>query len=127
MKIKIVADSSSDMHHVEDELFELVPLKIMNDQNEYIDNKQLNVKAMAEELKSYKGKTTTSCPNTTDWIKSFDGADVVYAGTPDMSLRVKAKVSLDEMEECISKGSCCLLYCLAYFRWTCCIRQHGCY
>ncbi len=29
------------------------------------------------------------------------GADVVYAGTPDMSLRVKAKVSLDEMEECI--------------------------
>lgn len=81
MKIKIVADSSSDMHHVEDELFELVPLKIMNDQNEYIDNKQLNVKAMAEELKSYKGKTTTSCPNTTDWIKSFDGADVVYAFT----------------------------------------------
>ena len=30
------------------------------------------------------------------------GADVVYAGTPDMSLRVKAKVSLDEMEECIN-------------------------
>ena len=29
------------------------------------------------------------------------GADVVYAGTPDMSLRVKAKVSLDEMSECI--------------------------
>ena len=30
------------------------------------------------------------------------GADVVYAGTPDMSLRVKSKVSLDEMHECIS-------------------------
>ena len=29
------------------------------------------------------------------------GADVVYAGTPDMSLRVKAKVSLEEMAECI--------------------------
>ncbi len=29
------------------------------------------------------------------------GADAVYAGTPDMSLRVKAKVSLDEMKECI--------------------------
>ena len=29
------------------------------------------------------------------------GADVVYAGTPDMSLRVKAKISLEEMKECI--------------------------
>ena len=30
------------------------------------------------------------------------GADVVYAGTPDMSLRVKAKVTLEEMSECIA-------------------------
>jgi hypothetical protein len=30
MKIKIVADSSSDMHLVNDENFELVPFKIVN-------------------------------------------------------------------------------------------------
>ncbi|MBD5398285.1 peptidase U32 [bacterium] len=29
------------------------------------------------------------------------GADVVYAGTPDMSLRAKAKITLDEMKESI--------------------------
>ena len=29
------------------------------------------------------------------------GADAVYAGTPDMSLRAKAKISLDEMKESI--------------------------
>ena len=81
MRIKIVADSSSDMHAIENEMFELVPLKIMNDLNEYVDTKDLDVKAMAEDLKSYKGKTSTSCPNTSDWIKAFDGADIVYAFT----------------------------------------------
>ncbi len=30
------------------------------------------------------------------------GADVVYAGTPDMSLRAKAKITLDEMKESIN-------------------------
>ena len=29
------------------------------------------------------------------------GADVVYAGTPDMSLRAKSKVSVEEMKECV--------------------------
>ena len=81
MKIKIIADSSSDMHAVNDDLFELVPLKIMNDQNEYVDTKDLDVKAMAEDLKNYKGKTSTSCPNTNDWINAFGGADIVYAFT----------------------------------------------
>lgn len=81
MRIKIIADSSSDMHAVNDEMFELVPLKIMNDEHEYVDTKDLDVKAMAEDLKNYKGKTSTSCPNTNDWINAFDGADVVYAFT----------------------------------------------
>ena len=81
MRIKIIADSSSDMHAVNDEMFELVPLKIMNDEHEYVDTKDLDVKAMAEDLKNYKGKTSTSCPNTNDWMNAFDGADVVYAFT----------------------------------------------
>lgn len=81
MRIKIVADSSSDMHLVNDENFELVPLKIVNSEKEYVDTKDLNVKGMAEDLKNYKGKTSTSCPNTADWIKAFDKADVVYAFT----------------------------------------------
>jgi len=74
MKIKIVADSSSDMHAVTDENFEIVPLKIVNSEKEYVDTKELNVYAMAEDLKNYKGKTSTSCPNTSDWLKAFDGA-----------------------------------------------------
>jgi len=81
MKIKIVADSSSDMHAVTDENFEIVPLKIVNSEKEYVDTKELNVYAMAEDLKNYKGKTSTSCPNTSDWLKAFDGADIVYAFT----------------------------------------------
>ena len=81
MKIKIVADSSSDMHLVNDENFELVPLKIVNSNKEYVDTKDLDVKGMAEDLKVFKGRTSTSCPSPNDWIASFEDADVVYAFT----------------------------------------------
>ena len=50
------------------------------------------------------------------------GADVVYAGTPDMSLRVKAKVTLDEIvreytllvkqSACISDNKSVILGCI---------------
>jgi fatty acid-binding protein DegV len=45
---------------------------------EYVDTKDLDVKGMAEDLKAFKGRTSTSCPSPNDWIASFEDANVVY-------------------------------------------------
>ena len=36
---------------------------------------------MAQTLRTYKGKTSTSCPNVSDWLAAYEGADEVYAIT----------------------------------------------
>ena len=36
---------------------------------------------MATTLRTYKGKTSTSCPNVGDWLAAYEGADEVYAIT----------------------------------------------
>ena len=36
---------------------------------------------MATTLRTYKGKTSTSCPNIGDWLEAYEGADEIYAIT----------------------------------------------
>ena len=36
---------------------------------------------MATALRTYKGKTSTSCPNIGDWLEAYEGADEIYAIT----------------------------------------------
>lgn len=36
---------------------------------------------MAETLHSYKGKTTTSCPNVSDWLAAYEGAEQIFVIT----------------------------------------------
>ena len=81
MNIRIVADSSSNMHGYDAENFKLVPLKIVSAEKEFVDDETINVKEMVDYLKSYKGKTSTSCPNTNEWLEAFADADVVFAIT----------------------------------------------
>ena len=81
MRYKIVADSSSNLFSLSDVDFSSVPLKIITEDAEYVDDGTLDTVAMVSELEVVKGHTGTSCPNAFDWEKAFEGADVVFAVT----------------------------------------------
>lgn len=81
MKYKIVADSSSNLFSLSDVDFASVPLKIITEEAEYVDDTDLDVALMVSELEAVKGHTGTSCPNAFDWEESFGDADAVFAVT----------------------------------------------
>ena len=81
MKTKIVVDSSSNLYALEGADFACVPLKIITDAEEYRDTAELDAVAMAQTLRTYKGKTTTSCPNVSDWLAAYEGAEQVFVIT----------------------------------------------
>lgn len=78
---RIVSDSSCDLTRFPGADFVSVPLRILTAQKEYVDNAQLDATAMAQELKQYKGRSSTACPNAADWEDAFSGADEVFALT----------------------------------------------
>ncbi len=80
-KIKIVADSSADMLALDGVPFCSAPLKIRTDEKEFVDNQNLDVLEMVNYLSQYKGKSSTSCPNSGDWLEAFDDAEEVYCVT----------------------------------------------
>ena len=73
-KVKIIADSSADIPEISDIAFESVPLKIITSEKEYVDDKNLDVKGMVSDLFSYNGKSSTSCPNESDYLCAFGEA-----------------------------------------------------
>ena len=81
MNTKIVVDSSASLYTLQGVDFECVPLKIIPDDAEYLDNGTMDALGMAQTLRTYKGKTSTSCPNVSDWLAAYEGADEVYAIT----------------------------------------------
>ena len=81
MNTKIVVDSSASLYTLQGVDFECVPLKIITDDVEYLDNGTMDAVGMAQTLRTYKGKTSTSCPNVSDWLAAYEGADEVYAIT----------------------------------------------
>ena len=80
-KIKIVADSSADIISLEGMDFSAAPLKIITAEREYVDDKSLDVEQMANDLISYKGRSSTSCPNVNDWLFAFGDADEIFCVT----------------------------------------------
>ena len=73
---KIVVDSSANMagcHWVSS-----VPLKIITDEKEYIDNAELNTAAMVWDLKNYTGRSSTACPSPQDWMDAFGDSPYVF-------------------------------------------------
>ena len=80
-KIKIVADSSADVLNLEEVAFDAAPLKIITDEIEFVDDSTLDVSGMVKWFDSYKGKSKTSCPNSSDWLEAFGDADEVYCVT----------------------------------------------
>ena len=81
MNIKIVADSSADMLAFDGLDFTNAPLKIITDNKEYVDNADLDVGAMLSDLKSYNGRSHTSCPSTGEFLEAFEGAENIFCIT----------------------------------------------
>ncbi len=82
MKYIIVTDSSSDMLTAQAPCeYKSVPLKIITDEKEYVDDTSLNVDEMIDDLKKYKGTSKSSCPNIEDWKAAFDGYDHIFCVT----------------------------------------------
>ncbi len=81
MNYRIITDSSSDMLSLESVDFTSVPLKIITSEKEYIDDESLDVSGMIEDLRTYSGRSSSSCPNVGDWLDSFEGAENVFCIT----------------------------------------------
>ena len=80
MKYMIVADSSANVLTGSDAFYKTVPMKIVAER-EYVDNEDLDVAGMVEDLRSYKGKSGSSCPNVGEWLEAFGDAECVFGIT----------------------------------------------
>lgn len=88
---KFVVDSSGD--NIAEELirldekqynglqFEVVPLTLYNDQEEFVDDEKLKVSDMLDKMEKYSGRSYTSCPSTGVWLNAFEGADEIFVVT----------------------------------------------
>lgn len=81
MSFKIIADSSADILEFSGVDFASVPLKIITDSKEYVDNSALDVVGMLSDLKVYKGKSRTSCPSSGEYLEAFGEAENIFVVT----------------------------------------------
>ena len=80
-KIKIVADSSSDILEISGIDYAYASLKILTDEKEFTDNSDLDTLEMVSYMEQYKGRSKTSCPSAGDWLTAFGDADDVICVT----------------------------------------------
>ena len=80
MNFRIVADSSSNVLALDNADYTTVPLKI-NAAKEYVDAIGLDVAGMVADLKEFKSKSGTSCPNVGEWLEAFGDAEYVFGVT----------------------------------------------
>lgn len=112
MNVKIVADSSANLPALAGVSYASVPLKIVTDEKEYVDDASLNTEQMVCELESYQGRSGTACPSVGDWVEAFGDAEFVFtvAITSNLSgchnAAVQAKAVYEEMHP--GRRVCCL-------------------
>lgn len=99
MNIKIVSDSSSNLLVYPGADYTTVPLKIVAGEKEYVDNAQLDVAGMVADLKKFKGKSGSSCPNVQEWLDAFDGADTIIALTISQKLSGSYNAAVNAADE----------------------------
>lgn len=80
-KIKIVADSSCDLFTLKRTEFACAPMKVITAEKEFIDDSSLDIDGMVNCLYEYRGKSQSSCPNTSDWLEAFGDADDIFCVT----------------------------------------------
>lgn len=81
MNYKIVADSSSDVLTLDSVPFANVPLVIHAGEKTFVDDENCDVSAMTEYMLTYKGKSSTACPGTQNWLDAFGDAENVFCVT----------------------------------------------
>ena len=79
--VKIVADSSANVLQLEHLPFAALALKVITNDTEFMDDAALDVAGMVAWFDSYRGKSHTSCPNSSDWLEAFGDAEEVYCVT----------------------------------------------
>ncbi len=79
--IKIIADSSADMQVLKSIEFCSVPLKIITEEKEYVDDINLDVAQMVDDLSKLTGKSGTACPGVGDWLNAFGDAEEIFCVT----------------------------------------------
>lgn len=79
--MKIVSDSSSDLLEQVGVAYGSVPLRIITSEKEYADTAALDVAGMLDDLRAYKGRSASSCPNVRDWLEAFEGYDEIFCVT----------------------------------------------
>lgn len=82
---KIISDSTCDLVKIENLAenveFGRVPLKIIIEDKEFIDNDSLDLQKMLNALADTKGKTSTACPSPGEYIDEFGDAKEVFVVT----------------------------------------------
>lgn len=82
VKYKIIADSGANLRNIESDInYTTVPLTIITNEKEFVDNSQLDVCEMVEFLNSYKGKSSTACPSVAAWMEAFGDAEIIFSFT----------------------------------------------
>ena len=79
--MRIIADSSADLLTLAGADFRAVPLKLVTSEREYVDDAALDVHGMLIDLKRYKGKSGSSCPNIEDYLTAFGEEKEIFCLT----------------------------------------------
>jgi len=85
-KIKIVSDSSGDLHTLGGFPYATAPLKIIAGEKEWIDDAEMNIEEMVEYLLQYKGKSGSACPSPADWLEKFEDYENIFCVTISSNL-----------------------------------------
>ena len=76
--VRIVVDSSANLGRLDMQEIVTVPMKIMADGKEYVDNKDLDVSTMLSEIRTFNGPSSTACPSPGEWFAAFGDAKEVF-------------------------------------------------
>ena len=81
MNIRIITDSASDLTSMEGIDMSYAPMKVCTAEREFTDTDDINVREMVDFLYSYKGRSSSSCPNAEDWLNAFGDAENIVCIT----------------------------------------------
>ncbi|MFQ9515046.1 MAG: DegV family protein [Eubacterium sp.] len=101
MKYKIVSDSSSNILTLKQIPFASVPLHIIVDEHQFIDDETVDLVQMEKALSSCKG-SSTACPGPSDWLNAFGDSETIFCVTITSALSgsfSSARIAKQDYEE----------------------------
>ena len=81
MRIKIVTDSAADLTSMDGIDMAYAPMKVCTAEREFTDDDGINAREMVDFLYSYKGRSSSSCPNAEGWLTAFGDAEHIVCIT----------------------------------------------